>query len=59
MQAYSIEIADSDYPYLVIASDVKEAVTKLEAKIKENNKARCLDIIRLRKQEYSDFQIVL
>lgn len=58
MQAYTIEIADSDYPYLVIASDVKEAVAKLEEKLK-NNKSKHADIIRLRKHEYSDFQIVL
>ena len=59
MKAFKIEVADSDYPYLVIAPDVKEAVLKLEERLTKDNAMRHVEIVGVRKLDYSDFQIVL
>ena len=56
MRAYDIEIADSDYSYLVIAEDIKEAVTKLEEKVCNGEH---VEITRIRKKGYDSSQIII
>lgn len=58
MKAFNITTTNSDYPYLVIAEGVKEAVTKLEEKLATKPNYRFTDIASIQKLEYDSDNIV-
>lgn len=58
MKAFKITTTNSDYPYLVVAEGVKEAVTKLEEKLADRPNYRFTDIANIQKLEYDSDNIV-